>query len=156
LCLGPLESSKKNILCRQNTTTFQVLRDPRRCATFVDSNSFWLWPLIVNISAAIFETRIDLKPIFAHFFCHIFNLFIFFFLGRTKTGSLICPFPLLVAQMVPLNLKNLGVYEKALFDKTNAGINFLLAYIYSRLLPGGSRSLLARMMLRWSVDCSEK
>jgi hypothetical protein len=36
-----------------------------------------------------------------------------------------------MAQMVPLNLKNLGVYEKALFDKTNAGINFLLAYLFS-------------------------
>jgi hypothetical protein len=31
-----------------------------------------------------------------------------------------------VAQMVPLNLKNLGVYEKALFDKTNAGIIYFL------------------------------
>lgn len=40
-----------------------------------------------------------------------------FFLGRTMTGRLICPFPLIVAQMVPHNLKTL-------LCKSNARVKF--------------------------------
>jgi hypothetical protein len=54
-------------------------------------------------------------------------LFIFFSLGRTKTESLICPFHLLVAQMVPLNLK-IWVFNEALFNKPTQAL--ILAGIY--------------------------
>jgi hypothetical protein len=43
---------------------------------------------------------------------------------------------------------------KVLFDKTTQALIFA-GMSFSRLLPGGSRSLLAMMLLRRLIGCSE-
>jgi hypothetical protein len=55
--------------------------------------------------------------------------------------------------MVPHNLK-FGFLMKALFDKTTQAFIFAGAF-FTQQLPGGSRSLLLRMLLRRFIDCSE-
>jgi hypothetical protein len=78
-----------------------------------------------NFCINIFSLSLTHSKKTAHKDCNCVCFFFFnWVILRLEVLSLICSFPLFVAQMVPLHLK-IWVFQKALLNKMNAGINFL-------------------------------